>query len=484
MSKGQNHALRQDKTTLTLVLSQSGRGEPADLFDRSCGWYFLPNESSATQTSVALLPCSELHCSAASGYLPDDTAETGDFTGPKPGPAPAVGGETSENPVQSELDGVQAARYERIRLRLTLANLALSIALPLVFLLAGWSEELRNGVEDWTDSAALIVLIYVVVISVALELFTFPLDIYSGYVVEKRFNLSRSTLSQWFTDWAKGEALQLVFIVGAIELIYYLLRELPGTWWLVAGAGFTLFFVVLSALAPVLLFRLFFKFEPLPDGELKDRLLALSERLGVYVRGVYIWKLGDKTRKANAALAGWGRTRRILLADTLLDEHTSDEIEVVLAHEMAHQVHNDIWKGLAIQTALVFLALFVVHIALEAWTEPLGLRSVSDIANLPLLLLVTGAVTLLALPVANGLSRKMEHAADVYALEKTGMAAPFASAMERLAKQNLSQKRPNRIVEFILHSHPAVESRIEFAKDWQRRHGTAPDAADATTEKT
>lgn len=378
---------------------------------------------------------------------------------------------------QSELDAVQAHKYERIRLRLTVANLVLSIALPLVFLLAGMSEELRDVVEDWTGSAPLIVLIYVVIISLALELFTFPLDIYSGYVVEKRFKLSRSTLRQWLTDWAKGEALQLVFLIGAIELIYYLLRELPGTWWLVAGAGFTLFFVVLSALAPVLLFWIFFKFEPLPDGELKDRLLALSERLGVYVRGVYIWKLGDKTRKANAALAGWGRTRRILLADTLLDEHTTDEIEVVLAHEMAHQVHGDIWKGLAIQTALVFIALFVVHVALEAWTEPLGLRSVSDIANLPLLLLVTGAVTLMALPVANGLSRKMEHAADVYALEKTNMAAPFASAMERLAKQNLSQKRPSRIVEIVLHSHPAVESRIEFAKEWERTHAGTIGAA-------
>ncbi len=385
-------------------------------------------------------------------------------------PTSNVHGERTAD-AQTELDTAQASRYERIRLRLTLANIVLSIALPLVFLLVGWSEELRDTVEDWTGSASVIVLIYVLIVSLALAAITFPLDIYSGHVIEKRFSLSRSSLGQWLTDWVKGEALQLVFIVAAVELIYYLLRELPGTWWLIAGAGFTLFFVVLSALAPVLLFRIFFKFEPLPDGELKDRLLALSERLGVYVRGVYVWKLGDKTSKANAALAGWGRTRRILLADTLIEEHTPDEIEVVLAHEMAHQVHGDIWKGLAIQTALVFLAFYAVHVALEAWTEPLGLRSVSDIANLPLLALVTGAVALLALPVANGLSRRMEHAADVYALEKTGMAEQFASAMDRLAKQNLSQKRPNRVVEFVFHSHPAVERRIDFALEWQRTHG-------------
>ncbi|MDA0677349.1 MAG: M48 family metalloprotease, partial [Chloroflexi bacterium] len=241
-------------------------------------------------------------------------------------------------------------------------------------------------------------------------------------------------------------------------------------WWIVAGAAFTAFFVALSALAPVLLFRLFFKFEPLPDGELKDRLLRLSARLNVQVRGVYIWKLGEKTSKANAALAGWGRTRRILLADTLLEKHTHDEIEVVLAHEMAHQIHHDIWKGLVIQTSLVFVSLYAVHVALEAWSGSLGFTSVSDIANLPLLLIVTAVVALVALPIANGLSRKMEHAADVYALENTGMAAEFASAMDRLAQQNLSQKRPNRLVEIMFHSHPAVESRIELARQWEQAH--------------
>ena len=366
-------------------------------------------------------------------------------------------------------DAGRARQYERIKLRVTLLNTALSIIAPLVFLLAGGSEALRDLVEGWTGVAALVVLAYVLIVSAAFEAITFPLDIYAGFFVERRFDLSRSTFREWLFDWAKGQAIQLVFIVAAVEGIYALLRAAAGVWWIYTAVGFTLFFVALAALAPVLLFRIFYKFEPLPDGELKDRLLRLSDRLKVSVRGVYIWKLGDKTRKANAALAGWGRTRRILLSDTLIEEHSPDEIEVVLAHEMAHQVHNDIWKGLAVQTALVFAAFLAVHLALEAWTGALGLRSVSDIANLPLLALVSGAVTLIALPVANGLSRKMEHAADVYALEKTGLAGPFASAMDKLASQNLSQKRPNRLVEIIFHSHPSVQKRIEFAREWQAK---------------
>lgn len=381
-------------------------------------------------------------------------------------------GSTGHQPAQDAektgVDAVRAARYEKIKLRLTLAVLFLSFALPLALLFTDGSEALRDFSQDISSIPAITVLVYVLIVALGFEVITFPVDFYGGYVVEKRFGLARETLREWAWDWAKSQALQLAFMIPAVELIYYLLRTMPGTWWIVAGAVFTAFFVLLSALAPVLLFRLFFKFEPLPDGELKDRLLQLSARLNVRVRGVYIWKLGEKTSKANAALAGWGRTRRILLADTLLEEHTIDEIEVVLAHEMAHQVHHDIWKGLVIQTVLVFVSLYAVHMALTAWSDAFGFTSISDIANLPLLLVVTAVVALVALPIANGLSRKMEHAADVYALEKTGMATAFASAMERLARQNLSQQRPNRLVEIIFHSHPAVQSRIEFARQWEQ----------------
>lgn len=364
-------------------------------------------------------------------------------------------------------DEEKAERYERVRLRVTVATLVIGVAVPLLFLLANGSEALRDVIEDWTRDASFGVLLYVLIAGAASEVITFPLDFYSGYAVEKKFGLSQVGRRQWFRDWLKGQLVELVFVLAAIEAVYALLRALPGTWWLVAAAGFTAFFVILAALAPVLLFRIFFKFEPLPDGQLKDRLLALSKRLNVYVRGVYVWKLGEKTSKANAALAGWGRTRRILLSDTLIREHTVDEIEVVLAHEMAHQVHRDIWRGIAIQTGLVFVAFFAVHLALEAWSEPLGMRSISDYANMPLLLLVTGAVTLLALPVANGISRRMEHAADRYALEKTGMADEFASAMAKLAAQNLARRKSNRLVEIVLHSHPSTGSRIDFALEWK-----------------
>ena len=358
--------------------------------------------------------------------------------------------------------------YERHKLIATLLGLVLSFVIPLGFLLGGGSEWLRDLVTDWTGkSVAAAAAVYALLALVALQVVETPLDFYSGYILERRFGLSRSGFRTWLADWFKGFALQLVLLVVAAYAVYGLIASAPDIWWFFAAAGMTAFVILMTAIAPVFLFRLFFRFEPLPDGELRQRLVALSDRLGVRVRGVYIWKLGEKTRKANAALAGWGRTRRILLSDTLIEEHTVDEIEVILAHEIAHQVHWDIWKGIVIQSALIFTGFFAVDLALDAWTAGLGLAGPTDVAAMPLLVLVIGAVALIALPAANGLSRRFEHAADAYALQVTGMRDEFISAMEKLASQNMSRRRPNPIVEFVFHSHPSIHRRVEFARSWK-----------------
>ena len=358
--------------------------------------------------------------------------------------------------------------YERRKLLTTILGLVLSFVIPFGFLLGGGSEWLRDLVTGWTgESVAAAAAAYALLALVALQLVESPLDFYSGYILERRFGLSRSGFGTWLADWLKGFALQLVLLVVVAYAVYGLIASAPGVWWIIAGAGMSAFVILLTAIAPVFLFRLFYKFEPLPEGELRRRLVALSDRLGVRIRGVYIWKLGEKTRKANAALAGWGRTRRILLSDTLIEEHTADEIEVILAHEIAHQVHWDIWKGIVVQSGLIFAGFFAVDLALDAWTTGLGLAGPNDVAAMPLLALVISAVALAALPAANGLSRRFEHAADVYALEVTGMRDQFISAMEKLASQNMSRRRPNPIVEFVFHSHPSIARRVEFARNWK-----------------
>ncbi|MDP6667330.1 MAG: M48 family metallopeptidase [Dehalococcoidia bacterium] len=370
----------------------------------------------------------------------------------------------------------EARRYQRTKLTMTLISMGLNVAVPLVFLLAGGSEAIRNLAEGWSSSPALVVVLYLLVAGAGLQAVEFPFEIFSGFIVEKRFGLSKLSITGWLWDWLKGTVIQVVLIVIVISGVYWLLRSEPDLWWLWAAIGATLLVVLLAALVPVFLMPLFYKFEPIPEGELKDRLFALADTIGTQVRGVYVWHLGDKSAKANAAVTGWGRTRRIIISDTLIDSNTPEEIEVVMAHELGHHVRKDVWKMMFVQTVLMFVSFFVIDLALVAWTGSLDLRGIDDIAGLPLVLIVGIGVSLVALPVANWLSRKAETAADLYALDLTGMRDQFVSAMNKLGDQNLSQKRPNPVVEFIFHSHPSIQHRIDNAKAW-----VAPASAPAPT---
>jgi STE24 endopeptidase len=225
-------------------------------------------------------------------------------------------------------------------------------------------------------------------------------------------------------------------------------------------------YALLALVAPVWLVPLFYRLTPLADGPLKSRLLALAARVGVPVTGVWVVDQSRKSRTANAAVTGLGRTRRILLFDTLLDTFTADEVEAVLAHELAHQLHGDIRRGLLVQGALTLVTFWVASGALRAGGVWLGLDGPSDIGGLPLFGLVLLAVGLAALPLANGWSRHVEHAADRFALETLPGPGPFISAMERLATLNLAERDPHPVEEFFLYSHPPIGRRIAFARQF------------------
>jgi STE24 endopeptidase len=217
----------------------------------------------------------------------------------------------------------------------------------------------------------------------------------------------------------------------------------------------------------VLLLPLFFRFRPLDRPELRARLERLAASAGARVMGVFQWDLGEKTVKANAALAGLGRTRRILIADTMLDQYSDDEIEVVLAHELAHHVHRDIWRGIVVEAVLVLTGFYAADRALRQFGPLIGVEALGDPAGIPLLLLAAGAVSVLLMPVALALSRRLERRADRFALELTRNPAAFATAMRRLGAQNMAEERPSRLVQWLFYSHPPLEERIERALRWR-----------------
>ena len=365
----------------------------------------------------------------------------------------------------------KATRYHRLRRRASLLGTTLAALLLVVLVVTGWSGTLRDTARSLAgDSFFFTVLCYVVLLALLSEAIQLPLAFYQGVTLERRYELSTQTTAAWWRDHFKAGGLALVFGLVAALIVCSLLRWAPAYWWLIAAATFSAILIVLAQLAPVLLFPLFYEFKPLDRPSLVQRLVALADRAGAQVLGVFELRLSDRTRKANAALAGIGRTRRILLSDTLLSDHSDDEIEVILAHELAHHVHRDIWKGIALETALITLGFYLADRVLTAFAEPLGLQGKSDIAGLPLLLLTGGAVSIALLPLANAFSRAHERRADRYALEMTKNAGAFVSAMKRLAVQNLAEERPSRLVEMLFHSHPSMSSRIAAAQAWASRH--------------
>ena len=340
------------------------------------------------------------------------------------------------------------------------------------FLLSGASAAVASrarhiaGATSGEYSAAAVAL-YVVAFAVVQELVAFPLALYRGFILERRYGLSTESLAAWLSDHLKAGALGLTLGLGGAEVVYASLWVTPVWWWLLSAASFVVVMVVMAKVAPLVLLPLFYRFTPLTRESLRARLVSLSERAGVGVLGVYEWGLGEKTRRANAALVGTGATRRILVSDTLLAEYSDDEIEVILAHELAHHVHYDILTGLAAEVLLLVAAFFAAATALAFWWPLLGLHAPNDIAGLPLLLLAGGAVSLAATPWVNALSRWNERRADRYALTLTRQPAAFISAMRRLALQNLAEERPSRAALWLFHTHPPIEQRIEAARTFQ-----------------
>ncbi|HYX68247.1 MAG TPA: M48 family metallopeptidase [Terriglobales bacterium] len=370
-------------------------------------------------------------------------------------------------------DTPQARAYNRIRRRLSLMDAALGFVLLVLLLAMGWSKELRDvAVRLAGAHYALALLVYIALLAVLAKLAGLPLDLYS-FRLEHRYQLSNQKLGSWAWDGVKSLLVSLVLGGILAELIYFVLRRWPEHWWLIAWGVFLALFVFFAQIAPVVLFPLFYKFKPLEDQELKERLLGLSERAGTRVRGVYEWKLSEKSKKANAALVGLGRTRRIILADTLLAGYSADEIESILAHELGHHVHRHIPKSIVVEAGISLFGFWAAGQVLALAVARHWFASLDDFANLPLLLLVSSALSLLLMPAMNAYSRSKEREADRYALDSTGKAAPFISSMNKLAEQNLAEREPKAWVEWLFHSHPAISKRIAAAEDWEKARTSA-----------
>lgn len=377
-------------------------------------------------------------------------------------------------PISAQADTPEARRYNHVRRWLGIADFVVGFVFLVVLLVTSWSDSLRDfayhlGLQNYSFS----LFIYVVLLLGISKLLTMGLEYY-GFRLERRFKLSNQRFTAWAWDEIKGFLVSLVMGSVVVELLYFTIRQWPQHWWMLAWALFMVLFILLAQLAPVVLFPIFYKFEPLEDEDLRRRLVILSEHAGTRVRGVYRWKLSEKSKKANAALTGLGATRRIILADTLLDNYTPDEIEAVLAHELGHHVHRHILKSIVVQAAITFIGFWAANFALHYSVDHGMFLELSDFANLPLLALVSVVLSFLLMPALNAYSRFNERQADRYAFESIATVAPFISSMNKLAEQNLAERMPSKWIEWFFHSHPAISRRLAAAEAWSKTQHPTP----------
>ncbi len=366
----------------------------------------------------------------------------------------------------------KAIRYQKAKNTHFFLDQGYFIILLVLFLFLGLSAFLRRQIEKFTRKRFWVVAFYTILFLILAFVFGFPSSYY-GYSLEQKFGLSNQNFSQWFGEQLKGLLVIAIIAIIAVEGIYLALKKSPRRWWIYVSVVFIIFTIVLVNLAPVLIMPLFNKFTPLPEGELRDKLIKLSQKANAPVEDIFTMDMSKQTKAANAMFTGLGNTKRIVLGDNLVNEYTPDEIEVVIAHEMGHNLLHHIWKIIIFSSIMSAVGFFIVHLTggkiISKFRNRLKIENMADVAGLPLFLLIFSIYGIITMPVMPAYSRHMERQADRFALDMTHNKVAFISAMDKLAYDNLSDPNPSPTIEFLLYDHPPIAKRIKFAEEYKFR---------------
>ncbi len=360
---------------------------------------------------------------------------------------------------------VLAKKYEKIKLTVNITESVISFIVLILFLWFGYSKRLELYSYGFTSNPYIALVIYGFIIGLFSSLVSFPIDYAFGYRLEHKFGLSNLTFSGWI--WEKAKAALIGSIIAApIAFLFYWLISSYVLWWFYLACIVWVYSILLAQIAPVLIFPLFYKFTPIENEELKNKLLALCDKAGFKVSGVYKFNMSKTTKKANAAFTGMGKTKRIILGDTLLETFTEKEIETVFAHELGHYKRGHITKNIFISLFGTFIGLFVMSQIYIRLLPLFGFSHPWEIGALPLLAVIAAVYSFFTSPLSAGISRKFEFEADRFAIDTTRDPDSLESTMKKLAEQNLADDEPNKLLEFWTYSHPSIKRRIEAARNY------------------
>ena len=363
-------------------------------------------------------------------------------------------------------DKGRQALAKRLRTRRNILSLVRASAFFsfLVILVSGGSAALdawlSSGLRPgWIQTAAFLVVVFAIGSAIG-----FPFAYLSAYRWEVESGLSRRTFGSWLRDQAKASALGLAATVLAGEVILWLLDHVPSWWWLAAWSLGVVAGFALAMLAPLFLVPLFFRSRPVADPAVRSRLEALARSAGLPVLGAFELGASAKTRRSNAGVMGFGRMRRIVVTDTLLQEYSADEIDAVLAHELGHQKFRDPWTGFAWSAGFSLFLSWAVGTLFAATHEAFGVMDLARPASLPIVALYASLGSALGGPFDLWRSRKRERRADHFALELTRNPKAFESAIVKLHDKNLGVAAPRAWEVWLHYGHPTGRERVESAR--------------------
>lgn len=367
---------------------------------------------------------------------------------------------------------MDSKRYNNIKLTIGIIEGVLTFILIYIFVAAEFSNTLEHYLASNFSNSYLQFVIFTAAVGIAIGTIFLPVNFYSSYYLEHKYKLSNQTIGKWVWENLKGLFVSSLIILPLLLFFYFVLNKYGDWWWLPLAIGLFFFSVILAQLVPIVILPIFYKVTPLANDELKMKISNLAIRAGIKVENIYSFNMSKNTKKANAAFTGLGKTKRILLGDTLLSNYSENEIETVIAHELGHYKKKHIIKNLLIGTFFSFFTLFIISELYNQSLQWFGFNSINQIAALPILSLWAMIVSLLISPVTNFVSRKFEYEADRYAIITTKKAQPFRSVLEKLTEQNLGDKNPHPFVEWFFYSHPSIKKRISAIDKFVKEDGT------------